>query len=581
MKLLASFLRESSIAKVLLQLRREIVIIAVFSAVINILMLSPTLYMLQVFDRVMISRSEITLLVLTLMVVFFYAVQAFSEIIRSHLIIASGLRLDNALSEPVFRATLADQLRRSGRSPSQGIADLMTIRQWLTGTVVFAFFDLPWAPVYLMVMFLLHPLLGWMTILFILVLAAFAWWTSAATSELSEAAEREGEELTTFIHTQLRNAEVIEALGMAPNLQARWWKRQGQTLMAQSRANDVEWRFSASSKELRTFMQSLALGAGALLAIRGEISIGAMLAANLLTARATAPIDQIVGGWNSFITVRGSFLRLEALLKADNTTVQADRLPAYDRVAISLRQLVARAPGRKESILKGISAEFPAGLIYAVVGNSGAGKSTLGKVLTGIWPETEGQVLVNGVDIRGIDREELGCHVGYLPQDIELFTGSAGENIARMETPDSEKVIQAAQLAGTHDMILRMSKGYDSPIGEGGAALSGGQRQRLALARAIYGDPRLIVLDEPNANLDEAGEEALLGALQAMKARGATIFLITHRPGIVDIADRIVLMADGGIAAYGDPATVREEMADRLGLLDSNSAPAPASLPQA
>ena len=580
MKKLSAVLKDSTIAQVLSQFRREIAVITVFSAVINVLMLSPTLYMLQVFDRVMISRSEITLLVLTLLVVFFYAVQAFSEIIRSRLIIGSGLRLDAALSEPVFRATFADQLRHSGRAPAQGFADLMTIRQWLTGHVVFAFFDLPWAPVYLVVMFMLHPMLGWLTILFILILAAFAWWTSRATSDLSEAAQKEGEELATFIHTKLRNAEVIEAHGMAPNLQRRWWKRQGQTLVLQAHANDVEERFSVSSKELRALMQSLALGAGAWLAIQGEISMGAMIAANLLMARATSPIDQIVGGWNSFINVRHSFLRLETLLKADTVPLRRERSPAYDRVAISLRKVVARAPGRKDPILKSVSVEFPAGLIYAVVGSSGAGKSTLGKVLTGIWPQTEGQVLVNGVDIRALDRDELGPHLGYLPQDVELFAGSAGENIARMQTPDSDKVIEAAQLAGTHDMILRMPKGYDSPIGEGGAALSGGQRQRLALARAIYGDPRLIVLDEPNANLDEAGEEALVRALQAMKARGATIFLITHRPGVVDIADRIVLMADGHIAAYGDAATVREEMAARLGFAMPAPSPA-AAIPQA
>jgi ATP-binding cassette subfamily C exporter for protease/lipase len=312
-------------------------------------------------------------------------------------------------------------------------------------------------------------------------------------------------------------------------------------------------------------MQSLALGAGAWLAISGEISMGAMIAANLLMARATSPIDQIVGGWNSFINVRQSFLRLDALLKADTVPMRQQHSSAYDRMAISLHKVVASAPGRSEPILKDISVEFPAGKIYAVVGNSGAGKSTLGKVITGIWPDIQGQVLLNGVDIRSLDREELGSHVGYLPQEVELFPSSAGENIARMDTPDSDKVIEAARLTGMHDLILRMPKGYDSPIGEGGGYLSGGQRQRLALARAIYGDPRLIVLDEPNANLDEVGEEALVHALNTMRERGATIFLITHRPNVVEIADCIVLMAEGRIAAYGDAASVRAEMAARLG----------------
>ena len=551
------------ILAVLATFRRELIIIGVLSALINLLMLTPTLYMLQVFDRVMISQSQITLFVLTAVVLFLYAVQGLCEWLRSRLIIGSGIRLDAVLNEPVFRATFRDQLRHSGRAPVQAFADLTVIRQWLTSQGVFAFFDLPWAPIYLAVMFMLHPLLGVLTIVFMAILAAFAWWTTVATREANDQAEEEERELNAFIHTKLRNAEVVEAHGMVPNLLRRWWRRQVDTLARQARSHALEERFSVSSKHIRVLMQSLALGAGALLAIEGQISFGAMIAASLLMGRATAPIDQLVGGWKGFSNVRKSFQRVEALLVADQAP-PADALLDSPSLSLRLRGVVATAPGRAEPILKGLDADFEAGRIYAVLGNSGAGKSTLGKVLLGIWPHVEGEVLLNGQPVAALDRGLVGPSLGYLPQEIELFAGTVGENIARMAPePDAERVVAAARLTGTHDLILRLPRGYDTPIGEGGSQLSGGQRQRVALARALYGDPRLIVLDEPNANLDDAGEAALAKALQAVRNRGATVFLITHRPGIVQVADQIVLMEQGRIAAMGDRATVKAWLAGR------------------
>lgn len=554
--------RNSPIGQALGGFRREMWVIGIFSAVINLLMLSPTLYMLQVFDRVMISRSELTLLALTGFVMFFYAVQAFCEWMRSRMIIGSGLRLDAVLSEGVFRATFHEQLRRPGGAPSQPFADMTVIRQWLTGAGVFAFFDLPWSPIYLGAMFMLHPWLGWLTILFMAVLAAFAWWNTRGTRELGEQAEEEERELNLFIHTKLRNADVIEAHGMVPHLLKRWWKRQVETLQIQSNAQDIEERFSVSSKELRVLMQSLALGAGALLAVRGELSMGAMVAASLLMGRATSPIDQIVGGWRSFINVRKSFVRLEKLLDSD--VPEGREKPNMEGPAtLTLRGVQATAPGRKAPILSDINAEFPAGFIYGILGNSGAGKSTLGKVLMGIWPHVEGEVLLNGQPLHSLDREALGSRVGYLPQEVELFAGTVAMNIARLGEPVSEKVVDAARMTGTHDLILRLPKGYDSPIGDGGSYLSGGQRQRVALARALYGTPGLVVLDEPNANLDDVGEDALCRALLEMKKRGSTVFLITHRPSVLRIVDKVVLMSGGRIDLYGDRDAVRAELEGR------------------
>jgi len=555
--------QQGYISRVLASFRRELIAMAVFSAVINLLMLSPTLYMLQVFDRVFASRSELTLYALTGFVLFFFVVQAYCEWVRSRMIIGLGLKLDAELGDPVFKATFADRLRNASGSPVQAFADLNVIRRWLTGQGVFAFFDLPWSPIYLAVMFMLHPLLGWLTIGFMLVLAAFAWWTTAATRELNDQAEEEERELNTFIHTKLRNAEVIEAHGMVPNLQRRWWKRQVEVLKVQAHSVELEERFTVSSKELRVLMQSLALGAGALLAIDGELSFGAMIAASLLMGRATSPIDQIVGGWKSFSDVRKSFSRVEALLARDTAGGTLPPQPATVPVSVSLQNVVATAPGRQQPILNGISAEFPAGQVYAVLGNSGAGKSTLGKVLMGIWPHVSGEISINGTALADFDREQLGPLLGYLPQDIELFGGTVADNIARMGEPDTEAVIDAATLTGTHDLILRMPKGYDSQIGEGGAYLSGGQRQRVALARAFYGSPRLVVLDEPNANLDDVGEDALCRAILEMKSRGATIFLITHRPGVVRVADQIVVMANGRIDLYGDRQSVKAALLER------------------
>jgi ATP-binding cassette subfamily C exporter for protease/lipase len=553
---------QNGIGAVLVKFRTEVVAIGIFSALINLLMLSPTLYMLQVFDRVMVSRSELTLLVLTLFVLLFYLVKFFCEWMRSKLMIGTGLRLDTLLGEYVFRAIFRDQLGNSGQPPAQIFLDMSRIRHWLTGASAFAFFDLPWSPIYLVVMFMLHPWLGWLTLIFMLVLAIFAWWATAATRNASQAAEDEERELNTFIYTKLRNADVVEAHGMVPNLLNRWWLHQAQALAGQVEAQSSEQRFTISSKELRTFMQSLSLAAGALLAIEGEITFGAMIAASLLMGRATAPIDQIVGGWRGFLSVRQSFQRLQSLLRQDERRDMGS-LDLSGKLSIKLNGVSAMAGGRPTPILHNITTEFESGKINIVQGNSGAGKSTLGKVILGIWPDFRGDVLLNGCDIRSLDRKLIGPSLGYLPQNIELFAGTVAENIARMSVPDADMVVEAARITNTHDLILHLPKGYDTQIGEGGAALSGGQRQRIALARAFYGVPRLLVLDEPNANLDDAGEAALTKALEYAKERGSTIFLITHRPGITRIADRIVVMSHGQIDLYGEADAVRAILAER------------------
>lgn len=544
------FFKRSDLTSTLWSFRREFLIVGAFSMVANVLMLTPTLYMLQVYDRVLASQSELTLIAMSLLTLFLFAVMGFAEWMRSRLLVSTGVRLDEQLSTQVFNASFEAHLSQSGTSPSRAFGDLIQIRQFLTGNGIFAFFDAPWAPIYMAVLFFLHPWLGVIGVVFALIQAALAWFGHRHTLAPSEAAAKAGAEAASFLQSKLRNAEVLESMGMVRNLQVRWAERHQNHLARSGDAQHLTHRITAWSKFIRYTQQSLALGAGALLVIDGQLSPGGMIAANVLMSRALAPIDMMVGSWRQFIGMRSAFTRLEQLLLD-----YPPRDPALKRVApagqITLHQVFASAPGRLIPILQNINLNMPAGTVTAVLGPSGSGKSTLARVLVGIWPDVSGEVLIDGLPIEGWNRVELGPHIGYLPQDIELFEGSIAENIARFGTVDPAQVIEAAQSAGLHDMILRFPKGYDTSIGEAGNLLSGGQRQRIGLARAIYGNPVLIVLDEPNANLDDAGEAALFKTIQQLKAKGRTVFLITHRPAAVAVADRIVILRDGEVQADG------------------------------
>lgn len=544
------FFQRSELTATLWGFRREFLIVGIFSMVANVLMLVPTIYMLQVYDRVLVSNSEFTLVAVSLITLFLLAVMAFSEFMRSRVLVAAGLRLDEQLGTRIFNASFESYLGQTTKNPSRAFNDLIEIRQYLTGAGIFALFDVPWAPVYIAVTYMMHPLLGILCLVFALFQAALAWFGHRYTVAPAEAANKASSEAHAYLQSKLRNAEVLESMGMVPNLHQRWQGQHRDFLRKSSAAQALTHRVNAWSKFLRYTQQSLALGAGALLVIDGQISPGAMIASNVLMSRALAPIDMIVSTWRGFISARGAFGRLERLLSEF-----PEQDPALTRVApvgaLSLSGVVATATGRDEPILKGIDLEVRAGSVVAVLGPSGSGKSTLARVIVGIWPEVSGEVLLDGLPIGGWNRFELGPHLGYLPQDVELFEGTIAENIARFNEVDPQKVIEAARSAGLHEMILRFPKGYDSPIGEAGGLLSGGQRQRIGLARATYGNPALIVLDEPNANLDDAGEAALVKTIQELKAMGRTVILITHRPSAVAAADRIVVLRDGRIQAEG------------------------------
>jgi len=541
--------RDSYIFTLVATFKKEIWALIILSSITNILMLTPTIYMLQIFDRVMISKSEFSLLSISLIVLFLYAIQAASEWFRSHILIAVGGKIDEVLNEPVFYASFKEQLAGVNKNPLQIFSDLNIIRQWLTGAGVFSFFDLPWTPIYMVVMFMLHPILGITTIVFMLILAGIAYFNTCYSKDLVDDSLEEERELNSFIYAKLKNAEVIEAHGMVPNLMKKWLEKQKIMYFTQFQSKAVEENINSISRNFRIILQSLALGIGALLAIEGEISMGAMIAASLLIGRATSPIDGIVAGWSSLKRVQDSFIRIESLIKTYPSKVDGHVLDITGRV--NIKDVTVKVDSRPNPILKEINLEMPPGMIHGIIGPSGAGKTTLGKIIVGAWPGFSGDVNFDGYSIADLDRDYLGPQIGYMPQTIELFAGSVAQNIARMsENLDADLVIKASQMAGIHQMILRFEQGYDTQIGPSGSYLSGGQRQRVALARALYGLPKVIVLDEPNANLDEAGNQALVSAIKSAKESGSSIFLITHRPEILKIVDRVIYVNEGRVKGY-------------------------------
>jgi ATP-binding cassette subfamily C exporter for protease/lipase len=541
------FFQRSLLGRTLALFKREMAWVAVFSFFANVLMLTPTLYMMQVYDRVLVSGSEVTLLVLSAVMVLFFLTMAFAEWLRSRLLVRAGARFDEALNSAVFRSSFEASLSGAGRNSLQAFGDLTNLRQFLTGNGAFALMDAPWTVVYIAVLFLMHPWLGWTAMVCAAVMFAVAVFGHRYTVRRHEQAQTSLAESTSYLQGKLRNAETVYAMGMLSSLRQHWLALHERHLVAQADAAEGAHRVQAVTKYVQYTQQSLMLAMGALLAIGGHISAGAMIASNALMGNALRPVGVLTQAWRQFLDMRTSYARLEQLL--EDHPERADR-HIGDEVAgqVSLRGLVARAPAREQPILGDLTADFQAGEVIAIVGPSGAGKSTLARCIVGIWPHTEGQVLLDGHPIEEWSREHLGPHLGYLPQDIELFDGTIAENIARFADTPAEQVIEAAQRTGIHEMILRMPKGYDTPMGEAGGMLSGGQRQRIGLARAILGDPSLVVLDEPNANLDDAGEAALVRTVRELKSRGKTVFMIVHQQHLLAAADRVLILEKGQIS---------------------------------
>jgi len=548
-----------------------------FSFFVNALMLVPTFFMIQVSGRVVPSSSTSTLLMLSLILTVLLLTMGALEWVRSRIMVRISNRLDVLLSRDVYRASFKRALTSGGAdATAQSLNDLTALRQFFTGSGLFAFFDAPWFPIYTIVMFLFHPWFGWMTLACGAVLSVLAVVNHRVTGQALAAANRENVASNVVTTKTLRNAEVIESMGMLETLMNRWAKRQRNVMMLQSQASDKGGVVSSTSKTFRTWSQSMMLAIGAYLVINHEINPGLLMAGSLLLGRALSPIDQMIGSWKGFVAAKVQYDRLNKVMDDLNKEPERMPLPAPEG-HIQVENLIVAPPGAKAPVLRSISFVVPAGSIVGIVGPSAAGKSTLVRALMGIWPPQHGVVRLDGADIASWDKQALGPYVGYLPQDIELFEGSISENIARFDKVEPEKVVQAAQMAGVHEMILMLPDGYDTVIGSEGVNLSGGQRQRIGLARAIYGNPRLIVLDEPNSNLDDVGERALGVALQKLKETGATVFIVSHRPNILTRLDRILVMAGGTISLYGERDRVIAELAAQQAKLQQRGAPAAAA----
>ncbi|MEK9495406.1 type I secretion system permease/ATPase [Photorhabdus sp. P32] len=537
--------------------------IGLFTAFINLLMLVPSVYMLQVYDRVLPSGNEITLLMLTLITLGMFTMMGMLEYIRSMIVIRIGSQLDMKLNNRVYTASYESNLKNGTTDAGQMLNDLANIRQFLTGNALFAFFDAPWFPIYLLVIFLFNPWLGLLSLGGALVLIALAvlnqWLSSQPLSEASKLSLRSA----SLASTNLRNAEVIEALGMLPVLRRRWFGLHERFLDFQRIASERASVINSVTKTVRLALQSLILGLGGWLAIDGHITPGMMIAASILMGRALSPIEQLIQAWKGWSGARLSWQRLTNLLEQQPERKPGMSLPA-PKGNLSVDKVSAAPPGRNSKVvLEDVSFSLDAGDVMGLIGPSASGKSTLARLLVGIWPAQEGVVRLDNADIYQWNKDELGSSIGYLPQDIELFGGTIAENIARFNEVEPEKVVQAARKAGVHELILALDKGYDTVIGAGGVGLSGGQKQRIGLARALYDEPSLVVLDEPNSSLDEAGERALNEAISQLKAQGKTVIVITHRTSLLSQTNKILLLVQGKMKMFGSSQQVMAALSQR------------------
>jgi ATP-binding cassette, subfamily C, bacterial exporter for protease/lipase len=534
--------------------------VGVFSAIINLMLLVPSLYMLQVYDRVLASRNETTLLMLTVMVLGAYVFMSALEFVRSFVLIRVGAQLDMKLNKRIYTAAFEQNLKKSGGNAGQALQDLTTIRQFVTGNALFAFFDAPWFPIYLAVIFVFNPSLGVFALCGTVILVILAYINEVVSKKPLAEANSMAISAGNLATNNLRNAEVIEAMGMLPNLMARWFKLHGRFLHLQAQASEKTGIVGACTKFFRVSLQSLILGFGALLVLDNKITGGMMIVASVLMGRTLSPVEQLIGVWKTWASTRSAYGRLNELLATNPPRQKGMQLPK-PLGSIAVEAVTAAPPGSNVAVLKNLSFTIAPGDVLGIIGPSGAGKSTLARLLVGVWPAAMGKVRLDGADLYQWNKDELGPHIGYLPQDIELFAGTVGENIARFSEVDSEKVILAAKRTGVHDMILHMPQGYDTVLGDGGAGLSGGQKQRIGLARAMYDDPSLLVLDEPNSNLDEVGEQALVAAIVDLRKRGKTLVLITHRTSAISVTNKLLLLRDGTAQMFGPTTQVLGDLA--------------------
>ena len=526
--------------------------VVTYSTVIGLLAMAPTVYMLEVYDRVLNSRSNETLLMLTVMIVFAYAIMEVLEKVRSSMMRAAGVKIDEDLSKRIYDAMFLAFLRRQVGGSSQIFNDLKTVREFLASPALMAVFEAPVALVALGLNFAISPVLGWGSVVGALALVFVTWMNERATRSPLSQANQSSSRAQQFAETSLRNAHVMEAMGMLDSVYKNWQKRQDEFLNFQAIASEGAGLWTAISKAVQQVTGSALLGLGVWLLLNNMLNGGAsmMIIGSVIGGRILAPLAQLVAQWNAVVNARGAWSRLEMLLAQMPAKPEAMPLPAPKGV-LTVKELVAGAPGQQVPIVRGVQFALNPGEVLTVVGPSASGKTTLARLLVGLWPSMGGKVRLDGADVHSWDKTELGPYLGYLPQGVELLEGTLAENIARFGDVDMVQVEAAARLVGVHELIMSLPQGYNSPVGRDGAMLSGGQRQRVGLARALYGKPVFVVLDEPNSSLDEAGDAALAAAIAALKQLGTTFVVMTHRTSVLGVADKMLIMRDGAQQAFG------------------------------
>lgn len=546
-----------------------------FSFFINLLALVGPLYMLQIYDRVISSRNIGTLVALTVIAFVMLLVYGILDKVRSKILLGLGLWFDARVRGPVFNAVARGTLLDPASGHSQALRALDSVREFLIGSGPLTFCDVPWIPLFIAACFILHVWFGLIATVGGALIFAMAIGNELFTRALAKDASRGTAAAATYAAATLRNAEVLHAMGMVGALRERWLARQRSALERGAAAAARSGTFMSAAKFVRTFLQVAILGAGAYLAIEQEVSPGAMIAASIIMGRALAPVEASVSNWSRFLAARAAYDAIATLLRMAPEEPQRMRLPA-PRGEISVENVSAVVPGGKQAVLANISFLLQAGEALGVIGPSAAGKSSLARILVGVWRPARGRMRIDGADVSHWNVDELGPHIGYLPQDVELFSGSVAENISRFGPLHEDKIIAASMTAGVHQMVQRLPEGYDTQIGEGGHTLSGGQRQRIGLARALYGNPAVIVLDEPNANLDAEGEAALVAALGQLRQNGQTVILITHKTSLLAVVDRLLVLKAGEVHAFGtfdEVVSVTEPAAKAISELPSAKMP--------
>lgn len=533
--------------------------LATFSFFINLLFLAPAIFMLQVFDRVIPSNSQETLLVLVIGAGAALFILLLLDYVRNRLQNVLGAIIDERLSPPVVNAIVAKTARTPHGARAEGIRDVAALRTVFSANGLIALFDAPWVVIYVLVIWMFHPALGIGAAFSATLMLTLAWLNDRFSRRALEGLQKEGQRATHYVESSLRNAEVLQALGMTERLLERWRALQNQVAALQTRASRSSVAFTAATRFVRQAIQILMLGLGAYLVLIQEASAGIMIATTVLLSRAIQPVEQLVASWHTLNDARAAYRRLQELSRDFPSDEPRLSIPC-PQGRLTVENISYRAPGSDQPILFNIAFSLEPGEALAVIGPSAAGKSSLARLLTGVWAPTTGKVRLDGADVAYWPRRELGPWIGYIPQDVELFDGSVADNIARLGTVDSEAVVAAAKRANVHDMILTLAQGYDTQVGEHGLRLSPGQRQRIALARALYGNPRLVVLDEPNSNLDGAGEGALAQAMSGLRGAGVTSIVVTHRPALIAHVDKILVLDAGRVQQFGSASEVRKAL---------------------